>query len=883
MEQKKAASRISSTRRRRHKATTGAPAGASGKKPKTRTLQRRSRKREPESPDAGSCHSPRSPASSMSATPTGTATPVTMTTTVEKQQDAPVTSPGAAHRGVAVQSRYPAATHGSIDPRGSLPPRPSAASTSPPVTARGALLQCESPHWSTRPSATSSMAPSGVASPLRKSSVGSEASSRAPSFAGTDLLLHESYPAPKNLLFSRTPPAAQAHAYWFGEKKLLKAFFFFFNFENQDPANRTRRQRCVLLSLLVFLFVAIVAFVVIKIAWPSPQALVACPTYACRTYSERLRGSVNKSVNPCRSFTSFVCDGWRQHHQLSVWEEQFGGDVLGRLTTVLRAVHVPATGQNEEQQAAALYRSCREVLLGKSDQLPAVKEALLDAGIVWPRPSRLADALHTLFYTSLKLGWDALLHVDVKLFGEVAHLALSPGNSLPFLPIQYSCPEGESARQRNYMYFDFLKKSFRENDTSDGVSYENVSAYDCDMLTKIWKIDSYSDWSSYNITEIIPNGASDFETRCAKLSITFNLSLPTPLRFWITKTNFSRALFNLWLEHGEDTFHSFLSWCTVQVAALYSNRDLVLNYYDRDVRRAEVYYGAFCLSRAVFFSREAPFARYNNEVLHGRAETVAKELTLNLRKSFFRRLSMWKHFDEKINVLGNWTSLTTVFRGFERERENPGNGSASKHDMKSSSFASNWQNSVLVKTTAEVDRMLQAINSLSYSIYVRNEQDFQLLPYSLSFPLFDVELPPSVNYGGFGFEVAAAIGDRFLNSYLSASASRVKPMLNCLQEGPFGANDTARYYAASVLGLGALVDAYKRANYSSELPLPGFEQYTGLQTLFMAYCYTICEGGVHSDGDAVCNLALQYVPEFAEAFKCAPGDPLNPQKQCHLF
>ncbi|KAH9373352.1 hypothetical protein HPB48_018405 [Haemaphysalis longicornis] len=687
-------------------------------------------------------------------------------------------------------------------------------------------------------------------------------------------------PAAKESPFLTDPPSCAGPRISLWGKKRKKRFFLLFKI--QDPANRTLRQRYVLLSLLVFLFVAVVAFMVIKIAWPSPQALVACRTYACRGYAERLRGSVNKSVNPCHSFTHFVCDGWRQHHQLSVWEKQFGDDVLGRLTTVLRDVHVPATEQNEEQQAAALYRSCREVFLGKSDQLPAVKEALLDAGIVWPRPSRLADALHTVFYTSLKLGWDALLNVDVKLDGKVAYLALSPGKSLPSLPTQYSCPKGESARHRNYMYFDFLKNSFGANGTSDGVSYENVSAYDCDMMTKLSEVDPDSDWASHTLAEIIPNDTSVFETRCAKLSSTFNLNLSTPLKFWITKTNFAKAVFSLWVEHGEDTFHLFLSWCAVQVAALYSNKDLVLNYYDRDAIRAEVYYGAFCLSRAVFFSREAPFARYNYEVLHGRAETVAKELTLNLRKSFFRRLSMWNQFDEKINVLGNWSSLTTVFRGFKRERV-PGNGSASKHDMKSSCFVSNWQNSVLVKTTAEVDRMLQAINSLSYSFSVQNEQDFQLLPYSLSFPLFDVELPPSVNYGGFGFEVAVAIGERFLHSYLSASASRVKPMLNCLQEGPFGANDTARYYAASVLGLGALVDAYKRANYSSELPLPGFEQYTGLQTLFMAYCYTICEGGVHSDGDAVCNLALQYVPEFAEAFKCAPGDPLNPQKQCHLF
>ncbi|KAL1416749.1 hypothetical protein MTO96_000695 [Rhipicephalus appendiculatus] len=108
---------------------------------------------------------------------------------------------------------------------------------------------------------------------------------------------------------------------------------------------------------------------------PSTSTVNLCVTHACRAYSRRLSSSINRSVNPCEHFTHFVCDGWQQRQNLDVWEERFLL-FMNRLHTTLNNIHVPAEGQDDEQRAAALYRSCYNVFEGKSDELASIKEAL---------------------------------------------------------------------------------------------------------------------------------------------------------------------------------------------------------------------------------------------------------------------------------------------------------------------------------------------------------------------------------------------------------------------------------------------------------------------------------------------------------------------------
>lgn len=128
------------------------------------------------------------------------------------------------------------------------------------------------------------------------------------------------------------------------------------------------------------------------------------------------------------------------------------------------------------------------------------------------------------------------------------------------------------------------------------------------------------------------------------------------------------------------------------------------------------------------------------------------------------------------------------------------------------------------------------------------------------------------------------MGQRFHNTYLGAGAGgdSFKTFLSCISNRSLSAEhtDTASLLA-EVASLGALIDAYRNVSDNRRLVL--LEHMTGEQLLFIAICYAKCIGSYYIVDDSLCNAVLQNVPEFSEAFGCAPGTPMNPHQQCKLL
>nr|XP_054930132.1 neprilysin-like [Dermacentor andersoni] len=641
---------------------------------------------------------------------------------------------------------------------------------------------------------------------------------------------------------------------------------------------------CLTLCLLTTVVLATLATVaIVKAAWHTPAPLSsACETHACLAYSRRLRSSINESANPCKSFTRFVCDGWRREHSDTVWEEQFRY-VLDKLTTSLKDITVPPSGQNEEQRAAAVYRSCVSLFHGGRDDLPAVRKALDDAGIVWPHPSTDADVLYTLMYCSLKLGWDVLLNFDIVANSSRSRSAVElnarPGRLFSFLYEKhlrlYVNDEGEAN-------FEFLKERFQRNNTVT-LMYSQTEGFEDLVLKKLFYAGAMRKAS---VKSLMPD-ASDIGLTEAKWTATLrklNMSLAAGPLLTTTHVAYVNALLDFWRSNGSDSFHTLVSWSTVQVAALFANRELIYNYYDADYKMAQVHYGIFCATRAMFFSRQALFGRYNADVFQGKAGPVARELALSVRLAFWRRLSNWTYFDENVTVVADWSSLTTAFHNFEKHSEENETVVRGQLPDMTDSLVSNWQHSAIVRNTPEVEQMLLSMIRLRYYVHSYGKRDFQLMPYALSFPLFDSTLPSSVNYGGFGFGVTVALGDLLLNVYDARKVPQILSLYDCLQASQFGEGAIARYYAAQTIGLNALVDAYESSGRALDNAVKGLEKYQGLPLVFIAMCYILCDGDITvGNSEAACNLPLQQLPRFAEAFDCAPGEPMNPANRCELF
>ncbi|XP_054930378.1 uncharacterized protein [Dermacentor andersoni] len=633
---------------------------------------------------------------------------------------------------------------------------------------------------------------------------------------------------------------------------------------------------CVLLALVL-----VVGIVRIALS-PSAAATKLCVTDACQAYSFQLISSINRSVDPCVHFTRFVCDGWQGHHNMDVWEIRFLR-FINRLDARLKSIDVPAAGQNEEQRAAAVYRSCDKVYRGKSNELAAVKAALARAGIVWPQPSRGADALFALLYSSLKLGWDAVANFRVApRTGEaVDELVVSQGTSFGLLRESFVLERATAVRRA---YYEYIRSQFTSvNGTTVGaeVSYEfvwEIAAPATDALVPFFDLSEVTpqpaDWLANS------SDANLTEARWIETLRQVDISLPGGLRISADNRAFLETLISVWEYYGEDNFHLFVSWCTVQVAALYANRGLILNYYGEIPDRAKLYHRAFCVSRAVFFS-QALVARYNSDVLNSNAAVVAKGIALSVRLAFSHRLSNWPYYNENVTVVANWSSLESAFRHIEYDNEGRTDGGARDDipDM-TDSFVANWQHSVRLNTTQQTVELAYVIWHLWSYFWLWGDNDFQMMPYILAFPFFDPNLPTVVNFGGFGSEVTTALGSISIRYYQAYSKATDDPF-SCLKRGRLGREEYSDASMNSVFGFRALVDAYRRAPPTT-LALKQLEQYSDMQLLFISSCFITCPGRGRGQRNQ-CDSLAQYVPEFAVAFKCSRGTIVNSSEHCQLL
>ncbi|KAH7956248.1 hypothetical protein HPB52_007660 [Rhipicephalus sanguineus] len=626
-------------------------------------------------------------------------------------------------------------------------------------------------------------------------------------------------------------------------------------------------------ACLVAVLTVVIIVVVLMSGSPIPPPSV-CWTHECQEYGKLLRSSIDDSVPPCHNFTRFVCGGWQREHRLSVREELYER-AIERMTRLVRTIEVPKTDQNSVQLAAAIYRSCDYVLQGERDELAAVKKYLLDAGIAWPRRSRNGDVVHTLLFSSLRLGWHVILRVEPRWSEKGATTFLvDPGGAFHLV---------RRARDANdfEQYFKRLTETFGgAGGNNDIVSLEDVVEAEGSFRDTLSA--AYYDRTEYQVfpeRTFLGLGESRWIDVLKKL----NFSVGKRFQVLTTARRFVYGFFNLWDNYGEEEAYGYTSWCTVQVAALYANRQLVLNYHGGSVRRAQAYYGAFCVTAAFTFSRYALFGGYNIEVLRGKTRSVAEDVTRSVGDSFLRRLSRWQHFKSNVEVVTNWSSLSRAFRGFEAAHD--ATRGPTGLDM-TDSFVENWRLSTLVPSSLDDWVLVDVIDSLEmFALYVvGHRRDFQLLPAALSFPFFDLGLTAPVNYGGLGAHVAWALGLLLLTAYGADQSLKatVEQLKNCIA-GKSKTTDADAVTSIAVTA-GALLEALdSNSDTASRLPIPQLESFSATQLFFVSLCFAHCEGSDSAVQWAdICDQALRHVRSFAHAFGCAPASSMNPEQLCDV-
>ncbi|XP_054926519.2 endothelin-converting enzyme 1-like [Dermacentor andersoni] len=640
---------------------------------------------------------------------------------------------------------------------------------------------------------------------------------------------------------------------------------------------------CLVVSLAVLL-----SFLLWLLEGGERDPSATCTSHACREYAQLLLASLNLSVKPCHSFTRFVCDGWRRRQLLGVQEEAFGS-ASEKIARIVRAIDVHPSGQKPLERAAMLYRSCIAVLTTPMGEFADVKAALRAASVTWPHrppPIERRDLLRMMFHCDYTLGWSAVFRVDPELYKNSTKAYVLTDSGFNFIVRQYHERHSEAHRE---LYFTRLRNAFRDTDegaASDVITFNETQRLEENMFGPlIAAFHKNAPKVSTVPADVVYNASANLSLdRWTEVFQREGVELVGQLEFRTWNLPFFSTFVDLLAKHGELDMYAYVSWCTVQVAALFASDELVVNFYGHP-QRALVYHGAFCLSRAYIAASKALLSDYAREVLPAVARRHAESIALAVRAAFLERLSTWTDYDADVSVIGSWEEVSLTFSIFAPPPEH--NFTDIIVGEMGDSFLQNWQNAWNSRTNyraIDIKIAITAIETLAFSADVEYRKDFILMPYVLSFPYYDTNAMSPLNYGGFGAQVAFAVGQRFHDTYLSAGVGgdSFRTFLSCISNRSLSVErtDTASLFA-EVVSLGALVDAYHNVSDNRRLVL--LERMTDKQLLFIAICYAKCIGSYYIVNDSMCDVVLQNVPEFSKAFDCMPGTPMNPHQQCKLL
>ncbi|KAL7747044.1 hypothetical protein RI367_007539 [Sorochytrium milnesiophthora] len=221
--------------------------------------------------------------------------------------------------------------------------------------------------------------------------------------------------------------------------------------------------------------------------------------------------------------------------------------------------------------------------------------------------------------------------------------------------------------------------------------------------------------------------------------------------------------------------------------------------------------------------------------------------------------------------------------------------------------------------TSSPEWLDRALGSMFYKTFA-NEV---VVPAStIDWPLFHVQQPLYVNYGALGMALGHELGhsmdptritfDEHINAPM-LSPSAMEAYHNSTQcfvaqydnftlsqaDGSFLTLDgrrTLNENVADYLDLRLAWTAWQAKRGTGDFRLPGLSDLSPEQLFFITVGQTFCFNnfssktsrtlwteGRHSYGHSRVNGLMQNSPEFAAAFNCAPGTPMNPVHKCQLF
>ncbi|KAG7208458.1 hypothetical protein KM043_014684 [Ampulex compressa] len=210
------------------------------------------------------------------------------------------------------------------------------------------------------------------------------------------------------------------------------------------------------------------------------------------------------------------------------------------------------------------------------------------------------------------------------------------------------------------------------------------------------------------------------------------------------------------------------------------------------------------------------------------------------------------------------------------------------------------------------------------AFFIPDENSITITAADFQHPFFDFNRPQGINFGILGFVMAHEVNHGFddtgrmydkdgdVMEWLSAMAQAYDKRAECFVEQfdsysltkdrnftieHYG-NQTSGENIADTMGLQAVYRAYRRRERECDKvgsALPGLEQFDNDQLFFLSFANLWCEAeneeetlryakfDAHSTGRLRVIGSVSNSQDFAKAYNCPAGSPMNPERKCNIW
>ncbi|KAK5983000.1 Neprilysin-1 [Trichostrongylus colubriformis] len=657
-----------------------------------------------------------------------------------------------------------------------------------------------------------------------------------------------------------------------------------------------------------------------------------------------LASSIDRSIDPCRDFYSYVCKGWIKSHpipenQFELTQTQVLKEKILREMKELM-VTIPAHTTREDILMRIFYQKCvHNTLQPDNDGI----SMLLSKMRILRRTTSLTDWLlamrtETIFYD---------LTVSVDEYNSSANiLQIVPGTSMMSARIYFDPAYSHEFVATRDVLFKMLallssKDIFMEFFPPN--LYDHVRRIESLIMVDqtVAKILEETEFNTDSITVTVAELRGMLKTvdwiRYA------HALLPPQLRYSlarrpvrITKTATIQRLEEILLSIDDQTLSDYLDW-----KAIFHYGDFLGEDFQRLMEEftAQVY-GVKgidrindCVSLAMNTFYDIAGRLYLERYFNFDSVFIVKELVEDVRAAFLEMLNKneWMDMETKERARRKANAIRD-FIGYDNNIFNDTlrqvryahltyTATNSYYDI--TMAIQEWmRESVFLKldktnTRGTFDTSVMEVNAF----YDSNRNQVAVSAGILQSPFFNASLPRLLNYGAIGvvaghevthaFDDSGASYDEFGNKndwWDEATYKNFERRKECFdhQYGSIFVNDLnvqidgRRTEGENIADNGGMRAAIRAASRLSErtsehFTIAGLEGYTQMQYFFMNYAFIWCgntrratllnklANDVHAPDMYRVNVVLSNQPEFAEAFECQRGSPMFPERTCTLW